>query len=57
MSYHRLYQALLEEDNLPEYFTGIWDKDKKLFTEEQEELENNILNFDTLIDDEQEYTD
>ncbi len=56
MSYHKLYLALLEEDNLPEYFTGIWEKDKKRFAEEQEELENSFLNFDTIIDDE-EYTD
>jgi|688.fasta_scaffold1930315_2 hypothetical protein len=56
MCYHKLYQALLEEGNLPEYFTSIWEKDKKLFKEEQEELEKSFLNFDTIIDDE-EYTD
>jgi hypothetical protein len=56
MNYKLLYQALLEEDNLPEYFTGIWEKDKKLFTEEQEELEDSFLNFDTIIEDE-EYSD
>lgn len=56
MQYKLLYEALLSEDNLPEYYTGIWEKDKKFFIEEQEEMEGNILNFDTIIDDE-EYTD
>lgn len=56
MHYHKLYQALLQEENLPDYYTGIWEKDKKFFIEEQEELENNILNFDIIIEDE-EYTD
>lgn len=56
MCYHKLYQALLEEKNIPDNFTGIWEKDKKIFTEEQIELENNFLNFDTIIEDE-EYTD
>lgn len=56
MSHQLLYESLLSEDNLPNYYTGIWEKDKKLFTEEQEELENNILNFDTIIEDE-EYID
>jgi hypothetical protein len=56
MSYHKLYLALLSEDNLPDYYTGSWEKDKKFFIEEQEELENNILNLDTIIDDE-EYLD
>jgi hypothetical protein len=57
MQYKLLYESLLSEDNLPDYYTGIWEKDKKFFIEEQEEMENNILNFDTIIDDSEEYTD
>ena len=57
MSYKLLYESLLEEDNLPDYYTGIWEKDKKFFIEEQEELENNIINFDTIIDEADEYID
>lgn len=57
MNYKLLYESLLKEKNLPNYYSGIWEKDKKLFIEEQEELENNILNFDTIIDEADEYTD
>lgn len=56
MNYRLLYESLLKEENLPNYYSRIWEKDKKFFIEEQEELENNILNFDTIIDDE-EYSD
>lgn len=57
MQYKLLYESLLSENNLPDYYTGIWEKDKKFFIEEQEEMESNILNFDTIIDDSEEYTD
>ena len=56
MQYKLLYEALLQEKNLPNYYIGNWEKDKKLFIEEQEELENNIINFDTIVEDE-EHTD
>jgi hypothetical protein len=52
MEYKLLYESLIEDGNLPNYYKGIWEKDEKLFIEEQEELENNILNFNVLLDDE-----
>lgn len=56
MQYKLLYKSLLEEGNLPNYYTGIWEEDKKSFIKEQEDLENNIINFDIILEDE-EYID
>lgn len=60
MSYKKLYEVLLESGELQDFcpnMTGVWEKDKKSFIEQQEELESLTKDFTVDIDGEEEYID
>jgi len=58
MSYKKLYETLLENEDLYVLFdgmTGVWEQDKKRFKEEQLKLESDA--FDLNIETEDDYTE
>ena len=58
MSYKKLYEVLLESGELQDFcqdMTGVWEKDKKSFIEQQTELENLTKDFIVDIHGEEEY--
>jgi len=48
--YRKLYDSLLKSEDLSPEFVGVWEEDKKLFIELQDELE--YLAETPLIEDE-----
>ena len=56
MSLKKLYEVLLESGELQDFcpsMTGVWEKDKKSFIQQQTELEELAKGFTIDYDDEQ----